>query len=108
MGQIFLTVIMIDVHFKWMKSICEIDNSTKNYIYRTHVNAVSQIWITKSVGHRLWNLFDYVVVTLIYLKKINGIKHLCIAPYHPSLNGQAERAVQTFKLGVKEQSTGTL
>ena len=38
----------------------------------------------------------------------NGIKHLCIAPYDPSPNGQAEKAVQTFMLEVKEQSAGTL
>ena len=34
----------------------------------------------------------------------NGIKHLCIAPHHPFLNGQAERVVQTFKLGIKKVS----
>ena len=38
----------------------------------------------------------------------NGIKHLRIAPYHPSSNGQAERTVQIFKLGMKKQSDGTL
>ena len=38
----------------------------------------------------------------------NGIKHLCIAPYHPSSNGQAERAMLTLKLGMEKQSDGTL
>ena len=38
----------------------------------------------------------------------NSIRHVRIAPYHPSSNGLAERAVQTFKLGLRKQLTGTL
>ena len=40
----------------------------------------------------------------------NNIRHVRTALYHPSskFNGLAKRAVQTFKLGIKKQLTGTL
>ena len=38
----------------------------------------------------------------------NGIKQLTTAPYNPSFNGFAERAVQIVKRGLKKSTSGSL
>ena len=42
--------------------------------------------------------------------RLNGIRHIPSAPYHPATSGEAERMVQTFKHAIKASRTdeGTL
>ena len=40
---------------------------------------------------------SFVLVEILACHKLNGIKHIRCAPYHPSSNGLAERFVKTFK-----------
>ena len=39
---------------------------------------------------------------------MNAIKHVTTTPYHPALNGLAERAVQTLKTGLKKMTNGNI
>ena len=43
----------------------------------------------------------------VFMKK-NAIKHIKTPPYHLASNGVVERAVQTFKDGMKKQKNGTI
>jgi len=40
--------------------------------------------------------------------RLNGIRHTRVAPYHPSSNELAERAMRVVKDGLKKQQGGTL
>ena len=40
--------------------------------------------------------------------RLNGVRHVRSLPYHPASNGLVERAILTFKEGMRHQKSGTL
>ena len=92
MGKMFLVV--IDAHSKWID--VEIVNSTSavstivklHSLFATH-GIPEQLVSDNGSGFRSKEFKQFTTQ--------NGIKHIFTSPYHPSSNGLAERAVQTFK-----------
>lgn len=99
MGQMFL--IIVDAHSKWMD------------VYPVHA-ATTKATIEKlRCAFATHGLPDIIVsdngtcftsMEFADFVKVNGIKHVRTAPFHPSSNGLAERAVQTFKDSMKKMT----
>uniref|UniRef100_H3AQ55 Gypsy retrotransposon integrase-like protein 1 n=1 Tax=Latimeria chalumnae TaxID=7897 RepID=H3AQ55_LATCH len=103
MGKMFL--ILVDAHSKWidihlMTSITSTSTIDKlRRIFATH--GLPLIVITDNGPSFVSGEFEN------FLKK-NGIKHVRTSQYHPASNGLAERAVRTFKEGVRKMMGGNL
>ena len=102
-GKMFLVV--IDAHSKWME--VELVQSATAHATIEHLRMIfarfglPEVMVTDNGTCFTSNEFQEFA-------QCNSIRHVRIAPYHPSSNGLAERAVQTFKLGLRKQLTGTL
>ena len=96
MGHMFLVI--VDAHSKWldahiMSSITSARTiETLRSVIATH--GLPRVIVTDNGSSFTSDEFKTFV-------RKNGIKHVTSAPYHPSTNGQAERAVQTLKRGLK-------
>ena len=73
---------------------------------RITIDALRSIFATHGLPEMLVsdNGTAYTSVEFQTFMKRNGVRHVTSAPYHPSSNGLAERAVQTFKEGLKKTS----
>ena len=92
MGHMFLVI--VDAHSKWldahiMSSITSARTTeTLRSVFATH--GLPRVIVTDSGSSFTSEEFKKFV-------RKNGIKHMTSAPYHPSTNGQVERAVHTPK-----------
>ena len=97
MGHMYL--ILVDSHSKWldvqvMQSITTAKTIAKlRSIFATH-------GLPKTIVSN--NGPSFTSEEFKTFLKANGIRHIKSAPYHPSTNGLAERAVQTVKQGLKQ------
>jgi hypothetical protein len=100
MDNMFL--IIIDAYSKWLEIVVMKDITTCTTIeklqgiFATH--GLLEIVVPDNGSTFPSKEFEQLTAT-------NGIRHIKIAPYHPSGNGCAERAAQTFKTAMKTRAT---
>ena len=97
LGHMFL--VLVDAHSKWLDVQLMQSITSENTILKLKdiftIHGLPQKIVTD-------NGPSFTSSTFKAFMERNGIKHICSAPYHPSTNGLAERAVQTFKQSLRQ------
>ena len=92
MGQMFM--VLVDAHSKWMEV-----QVMSNITAQKTIKVLRGIFSIHGLPHTLVSDNGPAFISResdTFLKN-NSIRHIKVAPYHPSTNGLAERAVGTFK-----------
>ena len=103
LGAMYL--ILVDAHSKWMDvQLMQSISSAKT------IQKLCTIFANHGIPRKIVtdNGPSFTSSEFAQFMKANGISHIKSAPYHPSTNGLAERAVQTFKQGVAKISGDTV
>jgi transposase InsO family protein len=97
LGKLFLVV--VDAHSKWLE--VKIVNSTSSEVT---IKNLQQIFATHGLPAQIVSDNSTSFTSHEFKSYVNqhGIHHILTSPYHPSSNGLAERAVQTFKSAIKK------
>ena len=103
LGKMFL--VLIDAHSKWIEAICT-PSATSDVVIQELRTLFAQFGLPETIVTDNGSCF--VSEEFETFLKENGIMHITSAPYHPSTNGLAERAVQVLKQGLKKVTTGNL
>ena len=103
LGHMFL--IMVDAHSKWIE-VHVMASSTSSATIENVRTTFAQLGIPQTVVTDNGSCFVSAEFKQFLTK--NGIHHITSAPYHPSSNGLAERAVQTVKQGLKKLREGSV
>ena len=90
---------MVDAHSKWLE-VTPVASTFSQQVVRVLRNLFSTHGLPDVIVSDNGTAFTSVEFET-YMKR-NGIRHVRCAPYHPSSNGLAEKAVQTFKEAMKK------
>jgi len=102
-GHMFL--VLIDAHTKWLE-VNPLSSTTSKVIIENLRMVFARLGLPETVVSD--NASYFVSQEFEDFLQRNGIRHTTSAPYHPSSNGLAERAVQVFKTGMKRMTVGSL
>ena len=100
-----MLLIVVDPHSKWIEAF-SMENATSTAIIHYLRQLFAQFGIPETIVSD--NGTQFVSVEFKELCRLNGIRHVQTALYHPSSNGLAECAVRVVKQGIHKQSSGTL
>lgn len=103
LGQMFL--IIVDSHSKWIDVHIMQSITSSKTIEKLRIVFANHGFPRKVVTD---NGPSFTSDEFNTFMSDNGIVHVTTAPYHPSSNGLAERAVQTFKQGLKRTAGKTI
>ena len=98
---------MIDAHSKWIEAF-PATSSSSNVTIDLLRPVFAQFEIPKTVVSVNGSCFVSDHEEFQQFLKSNGIKQITLAPYHPSTNGLAEKAVQIVKTGLKKTRDGLI
>ena len=91
--------LMVDAHSKWLEVHMSSSSSSTSTISMMRKSFAS-LGLPEVVVSD--NGTTFTSDELVQLLRKNGVRHVRTPPYHPASNGLAERAVQTFKEGMKK------
>ena len=103
LGKTFLVI--IDAYSKWL--IVETVSSTSS---QCTIQKLRSIFAAYGLPEMLVsdNGTSFTSSEFQEFVKRNGVRHITTAPYHPSSNGLAERAVQVFKEALRKSTAGDI
>ena len=99
LGKLYLLI--IDAHSKWIEAFIVTSTSAESTITK-----LRQVFAQHGLPEQLVsdNGAGFTSQEFKDFTQWNGIRHILTSPYHPSSNGLAEKAVQTFKSGLSKLS----